>query len=130
MSQNESFLYSSPPPDEENNGSGQFFYVPTVSSPFFPVCKVAPGNCKESAYHDCYDIIIQNCPECSETATAFFVLLVLLLGLAILGGNTLILVVYLYIKRKREGTKADTYRASLAVADLIAGNFVRGYNIL
>ena len=121
MSQNESFLHPLPPPSEENN-------VPFTA--FFPVCRVAPGNCKESAYDDCYDIITQNCPECSQTATAFFVLLVLLLGLAILGGNTLILVVYLYMKRKREGTKADIYQASLAVADLIAGNFVRGYNIL
>ena len=126
MSQNESFLYPLPPPDEENT----LFENYVAFSPLFPVCSIAPGNCKESAYDDCYDIIIQNCPECSQTATAFFVLLILLLGLAILGGNILILVVYLYMKRKREGTKADTYRASLAVADLIAGNFVRGYNIL
>ena len=126
MSQNESFVYLLPLPYEEDTPFENYI----AFLPFLPVCNIAPGNCKESAYHDCYDIIMEDCPECSETATAFFVLLVLLLGLAILGGNTLILVVYFYMKRKREGTKEDIYRASLAVADLIAGNFVCGYNIL
>lgn len=99
-------------PDDNkiNNGSNQ------------SICGTI-GICKLTASEKCQNISIKNCSECDQSVFGFFIFLVLLLGLAILIGNILIITVYFYSKEKQEERKMDIYKASLAIADVIAGFF-------
>ena len=85
-----------------------------------PLCGV-PGICKNTALSTCKYTSVRDCSECTEVASGLFVFFVLILGLSILVGNSLVIAVYFKLKRKRKATKADICKVSLAVADLIAG---------
>lgn len=86
----------------------------------YRLCGV-PGVCQLNANEKCSNISLNSCAECDHVAIGFFIFVALLLGLAIIIGNSIIIKVYYDLKAKRKARKVDFYKTSMAFADLIAG---------
>ena len=89
----------------------------------YRLCGV-PGICNPSAIPSCLNVTVGDCDECSSTASGFFVFIILILGLAILVGNSLILLVTARLHKKRTVKSNDWFKASLAVSDVITGKIM------
>lgn len=106
--------------DDQDSGSGSG-QITNDSS--YKLCGT-PGLCKLNAAEKCTNISLDHCSECSHVVFGFYVFIILILGLAIVSGNLLILKVYYDLKKKCKERKVDIYKASLAIADLIAGKMI------
>jgi len=81
-----------------------------------------PGVCDfGAAVPFCLNITVAECPACNSTASGFFIFIILCLGLAIIAGNLLVILVLAQLRKKRTAKPIDWYKASLALADVIAG---------
>ena len=78
--------------------------------------------CEPSANSHCLNTSITNCDQCSMPKGGVFAFFLIVLGLCIVVGNTIILAVGCLRYRKKILDKFDIAKSSLAVADMITGD--------
>jgi len=105
-----------------NNSSNNFTSENFPRTQLYNRCGV-PGVCDYSAVPFCLNITVAECEACNSTASGFFIFIILCLGLAIILGNLLVILVLAQHHKKRTATPIDWYKASLALADAITGEF-------
>ena len=86
----------------------------------YGLCGV-PGICRSRAEESCYNTTLDECKDCPTTYLSIFIFFSAVLGAAILMGNFLVLQVVYSSWKKGNLSNIDKFRASLALADIIAG---------
>ena len=89
----------------------------------YNLCGV-PGVCNPRAIFSCLNVTVGDCDECSSTASGFFIFIILILGLAIIVGNSLIFLVTAQLHKQRKANFNDWFKTSLAGSDIITGKII------
>ena len=95
----------------------------------YGLCGV-PGICRSRAEESCYNITLDECKDCPTTYLGVFIFFSAVLGAAYLMGNSLVLQVVHSSWKKGNLSNIDKFRASLALADIIAGKKVKQLNCI
>lgn len=82
-----------------------------------------PGYCTYQIYNNCKNTILSECEECSVSLGVIMITLIILLGIGIVLGNSLIIYVGYHKCKKGKHDKTDLCKTSLAAADMITGKF-------
>ena len=82
-----------------------------------------PGICWNRARKSCFNVTFGACEDCPSAFLGLFVFFLTILAIAILLGNFFVLQVTYNFWRKGKLTNFDKFRASMAIADLLAGQY-------
>ena len=87
-----------------------------ISCPYNTFCV---GNASES----CNDTAMYECADCNYSGFIALLCIAFILGVFIVMGNALIIAIFVQRWRKSSDMKTDAIKLSLAVADLVTGEF-------